>query len=124
MNGPLKKWRDIYCIMKLQETFKKILMEEISGKFKRRFPIEDFDSQFLDSFDTFYNMMKKTKPDDLPRRQFLDDLIDGVITNFIIKMQLKSQSDSNEMFYDELMPEMQKLLRPKIIKLFIERENI
>ena len=99
-------------------------MEEISGKFKRRFPIEDFDSQFLDSFDTFYNMMKKTKPDDLPRRQFLDDLIDGVITNFIIKMQLKSQSDSNEMFYDELMPEMQKLLRPKIIKLFIERENI
>jgi hypothetical protein len=110
--------------MTLRESIRKSLKEELSSKFKRRFPLEDFDSQFLESFDTFYNMMKKTKPANLPRRQFLDDLIDGVIGNFIIKMQLKSKNDFSEVYYDGLMPEMVKLLRPKIVKLFIERESI
>lgn len=86
--------------------------------------MDEFEDEFIESFNAFYNMMKKTKPDDLPRRRFLEDLIDGVITNFIIKMQLKSQSDSNEVFYDGLMSEMEKLFRPRIVKLYIERENI
>lgn len=110
--------------MDLRELIRKSLKEELSIKFKRRFPLDEFEDEFIESFDTFYNMMKKTKPDNLPRRQFLDDLIDGVITNFIIKMQLKTQSDSNEVFYDELMPEMEKLLRPRIVKLYIKREHI
>ena len=110
--------------MTLRESIRKSLKEELSIKFKRRFPLDEFEDEFIESFNAFYNMMKKTKPEGLPRRRFLEDLIDGVITNFIIKMQLKSQKDVNEMIYDGLMPEMVKLLRPKIVKLYIERENI
>ena len=119
-----KNVKPAWDIMTLRESIRKSLKEELSIKFKRRFPLDEFEDEFIESFNAFYNMMKKTKPEGLPRRRFLEDLIDGVITNFIIKMQLKSQKDVNEMIYDGLMPEMVKLLRPKIVKLYIERENI
>jgi hypothetical protein len=47
--------------MNLQETIRRVLREELSSRIKRRFSYDEMEKEFLESFDSAYDLTKRRK---------------------------------------------------------------
>ena len=58
--------------MNLKQTIRRILREELSVKVRRRVPLDEMETEFLESFETAYRILKNKK---VSQKDFLDKLI-------------------------------------------------
>lgn len=109
--------------MSLKQTIRRILREELSVKVRRRVPLDEMETEFLESFETAYRILKNKK---VSQKDFLDKLIYTTATVMMdgIHWRLFSSfpKDDNS-WYDEIQSELENHYRDRIIQMYNEKHR-
>ena len=117
--------------MDLQKTIKRILMEELSSKFRRRVPPDEMEKEFLESFEFAFTLLKRIYLTDI----FLNELIDKTISIMLDAFHWRFFNEKNNdpdpvsshlygVWYDELYSELENHYRDRIIQMYNSRKEI
>jgi hypothetical protein len=109
--------------MNLQEIIKRILREELSARVRRRVPHDEMEKEFLESFESAYNLTKRRK---VLSTHFLDELIYTTITMMMDGHHWRFVSTIPEdvFWYDDIHTELENHYRDRITQMYNEREGI
>ena len=107
----------------LQENIRRILREELSLRVKRRIDPDEMEKEFLESFDSAYDLTKKRK---VLSRHFLDELISTIIIMMMeaFHWRFDSTLPEDEFWYDDIHTELENHYRDRITQMYNEREGI
>jgi len=108
--------------MNLQETIRRILREELSLKVKRRITPDEMEKEFLESFDSAYDLTKRRR---VLRAHFLDELINTTITFMMdgFHWRFTSTIPEDEFWYDEIHTGLENHYRKRITRMYNERKG-
>ena len=107
----------------LQENIRRILREELSLRVKRRIDPDEMEKEFLESFDSAYDLTKKRK---VLSRHFLDELISTVIIMMMeaFHWRFDSTLPEDEFWYDDIHAELENHYRDRITQMYNEIRGI
>jgi hypothetical protein len=109
--------------MNLQENIRRILREELSLRVRRRIDPDEMEKEFLESFDSAYDLTKKRK---VLSRHFLDELISTIIIMMMeaFHWRFDSTLPEDEFWYDDIHTELENHYRDRITQMYNERQGI
>ena len=109
--------------MSIQESIRRILREELSPRVRRRIDPDEMEKEFLESFDSAYNLTKRRK---VLSTHFLDDLIYTTISMMMdgYHWRFTSTLPEDEFWYDDIHTELENHYRDRIIQMYNERRGI
>ena len=109
--------------MNLQETIRRILREELSIRVKRRITPDEMEKEFLESFNSAYDLTKRRR---VLRAHFLDELINTTINMMMdgFHWRFTSTIPEDEFWYDEIHTGLENHYRDRIIQMYNERQGI
>ena len=109
--------------MKLQETIRRILREELSSRVRRRVPYDEMEKEFLESFEASYDLTKRRK---ISQINFLDELIYTTVTMMMdgIHWRFVSTFPEDEFWYDDIHTELENHYKDRITQMYNERKGI
>jgi hypothetical protein len=92
--------------MNLKESIRKVLREELSPRVKRRIDPYEMEKEFLESFDSAYDLTKRRR---VLRAHFLDELINTTITMMMdgFHWRFHSTLPEGEFWYDDIHTELE-----------------
>ena len=108
--------------MNLQETIRRILREELSPRVRRRIDPYEMEKEFLESFESAYNLTKRRK---VLSTHFLDELIYTTISMMMdgFHWRFTSTLPEDEFWYDDIHTELENHYRDRIIQMYNERQG-
>jgi hypothetical protein len=108
--------------MNLQETIRRILREELSIRVKRRITPDEMEKEFLESFDSAYDLTKRRR---VLRAHFLDELISTIIIMMMeaFHWRFHSTLPEGEFWYDDIHTELENHYRKRITRMYNERKG-
>ena len=108
--------------MNLQETIRRILREELSSRVRRRIAPDEMEKEFLESFESAYNLTKIRK---VLLTHFLDELIYVTISMMMdgFHWRFTSTLPEDEFWYDDIHTELENHYRDRIIQMYNERQG-
>jgi hypothetical protein len=103
--------------MSLQESIRRILREELSPRVRRRIDPYEMEMEFLESFKTAYNIVKKRK---VLRKSVLDELIYTTISIMMDSLHrvFNSTLPKNVFWYNDIFSELENYYRDRIIQMY------
>jgi len=109
--------------MNLQETIRRILREELSLKVKRRITPDEMEKEFLESFDSAYDLTKRRR---VLRAHFLDELINTTITMMMdgFHWRFTSTIPEDEFWYDEIHTGLENHYKDRITQMYLNVKPI
>lgn len=102
--------------MRIEETIKRILREELSPRVRRRIDPDEMEKEFLESFESaYYN-----------RAHSLDGLIYLTISMMMdgLHWRFTNTLPEDEFWYDDIHTELENHYRDRIIQMYSERKGI
>ena len=109
--------------MNLQESIRRILREELSLRVRRRIDPDEMEKEFLESFDSAYDLTKKRK---VLSRHFLNELISTIIIMMMeaFHWRFDSTLPEDEFWYDDIHTELENHYRDRITQMYNEIRGI
>ena len=109
--------------MNLQNNIRRILKEELSPRVRRRISYEEMEKEFLESFESAYDLTKRRK---VLSTHFLDELIYTTITMMMdgVHWRFVSTLPEDEFWYDDIHTELENHYRDRIKEMYNEKRGI
>ena len=109
--------------MNLQESIRRILREELSPRIRRRIDPDEMEKEFLESFDSAYDLTKRRK---VLSTHFLDELISTIIIMMMeaFHWRFHITLPEDEFWYDDIHTELENHYRDRITQMYNERRGI
>ena len=122
MESPNEFYRPSPPKRKIQESIRRILREELSPRVKRRIGSDEMEKEFLESFESAYNLTKDRK---VLRAHFLDELIYTTISIMMdgYHWRFVSTLPEDEFWYDDIHTGLQNHYRDRITQMYNERQE-
>ena len=100
-----------------------VLREELSPRVKRRIGSDEMEKEFLESFESAYNLTKDRK---VLRAHFLDELIYTTISIMMdgYHWRFVSTLPEDEFWYDDIHTGLQNHYKDRIIQMYNKRQGI